>query len=362
MKKIFAGILILATEFAGFSGLAFGESSMENSDEISDEVSGNSNFIEESNFIEKKEEKAPFISFGKPFWKFVSTTDLAYYPKSEFKSGGDHFSTFSGFYERFEARETADAIFTIPFHFGKNKLFQGNKIALTSSVAITPVSIFPKASISITPIAFFTASFGAGIGTAWELLGVKSISRYDARKKEYVQMDAFKTWFYSVWSNFTFMFDTGAIFPGEWNHVVAVASFEFSYSGLLNADEEFTLYKWQTNDHQMKSGKYNYFFLLGYQMPLKLNLVGINVELSGFYDKDLEPLYSAFKGSFMQIDIGPMAQVKITEKDSATFMIGFSSRRSFEEEHSEKNEEPLLHHSGREWFFNRLAIRWIHNF
>jgi len=306
---------------------------------------------------------AQVFAFEKPFWNFYSTTDFAYYTKSNSSKGEDHYAPITGAYSGVEFQQSVDAAYTIPLNFSENMLLSGDKLVLDAGLSLTPVSIMPKASVTIVPVAFFTFAAGGSIGTAWELIGIKSISRYDSEKAEYVQMKSFETWYYNVWNCSTLMFDTGAVISGDWTHVVAVASFTFGYNGLLNADKKYDMFQWQTNSAMVDGGYYDFNFILGYQMPLKLNTVGIMCNLNGYLDDDdFASKYDGYNGDFVNINLSPVAIVNFTEKDSVLFLLNFSSRRSFSEDNDDYRKEPLLKNSGREWFFKRIGMSWTHMF
>ena len=72
------------------------------------------------------------------------------------------------------------------------------------------------------------------------------IVTHDKEEAEYKQQDAFGTYFYKFWACPTVMFDLAAVWPGEWHHVVAVASWELNYSALAGADDDDELFQWET--------------------------------------------------------------------------------------------------------------------
>lgn len=296
-------------------------------------------------------------------WDFSAVTDLAFYPKSDYVTGATHYAPVTGIYDGFECRTTLHARYTIPVPFNDTMLFSGNTLSFDAGLAISPISIMPKLMVSFTPVAFFNFFAGANLGTAWEFLGIKSLSRYDSAKGGYEQMVTFKTWFYQFWICSTFMFDTAALFPGDWNHIIMAASYELNYSGLLNADNNSGLFQWQTTRGMTEGLQYVSTFTAGYQMPLKLSLVGAQLELSGYMNgSDFEDTYKKYDGAFMTISMSPLAQITLNKKDSIFLLAVFSSRRSFEQEHDKADDEPLLTQSGREWYFRRLSCSWTHMF
>lgn len=296
-------------------------------------------------------------------WGFSAVTDFAYYPKSDFKKGGTHFAPVTSLAGNTEMRTTLHAAYTVPFSFSNNPLFEGCNFSVDTALELTPISIMPKLKFSITPAAFFNFQAGANIGTAWELTGIKSLSWYNSTKVEYEQMNAFETWYYQMWICSTLMFDTAAIFPGDWNHIVMAASWELNYAGLLNEDSECDLFQWQTADGQTEGAKYVSSYLIGYQMPLKLSLIGVQAEFSGYMHKsDFADKYDKYEGDFMKVSVNPLCQIDLSEKDSIFLLARISSRRSFKEKHTKTEQEPLLTKSGREWIFDCVACSWTHKF
>ena len=296
-------------------------------------------------------------------WSFSSGTDFAFYPKSDYVTGSTHFAPLTGFYSGLEARTTLHATYTIPVPFNDGALFSGNTVAIDSAIELSPVTFLPKFSVSFSPIAFLNFKAGANIGTGWKFLGIKALSVYDSDKREYVQQDPFKTWFYQLYTSGTIMFDTAAIFPGDWNHVVAVASFEIDYTGLLNANKHAELFQWQTTGGKVQGLEFISSYILGYQMPLKLSMAGIMIDTEKYINENnFENKYKLFNGTFNTITINPLVQITFNKNDSILLLASFANRRSFEEEHTSTEEEPLLTYSGNEWLFRRIACSWSHKF
>lgn len=298
-------------------------------------------------------------------WQFESNLDFIYYPESDFVSGSNHFAPVSGIFKSVGLQETFCAKYVIPTPFGESAFVKDNNISLGANLIFSPVTIMPTVSVSFTPIAFLNLSAGAAIGTGWQLFGgtFEGFLGHDG-KGEYKQFDAFQTWLYQFWGNATLMFDAAAIFPGEWNHVVALASFDFRYWGIAGEHSGTEVFKWQNTANLAQGARFDINLLVGYQMPITISMVGINFEWSGYFkgDEAFGKNYETFNGDFVQVDINPLAQISFTQKDILTIMLNFSSRRSFKERHEKEAEEIFLHYAGREWFFNMLAFRWTHKF
>lgn len=303
--------------------------------------------------------------FAQGSWQFESDLDFIYYSENNFISGSDHFSPVSGILRSVGLQETFCATYVIPTPFGEGALVQDNNVSLGAKLLLSPVTIMPTVSVSFTPIAFFNVSAGAAIGTGWQLFGgtFEGFLGHDG-KSEYKQFDAFQTWLYQFWGNATLMFDMAAVLPGEWNHIVALASFDFRYWGIAGEHSGTEVFKWQNTANLAQGTRFDINVLVGYQMPITLSMVGINFEWSGYFDGDkaFGKAHENFNGDFVQVDINPLVQLSFTKKDVLTIMLNFSSRRSFEERHEKEGEEIFLHYSGREWFFNMAAFRWTHTF
>lgn len=298
-------------------------------------------------------------------WQFDSNLDFIYYPESDFLSGSSHFAPISGIFKSVGLQETLGAKFIIPTPFGESFLFRDNNVSLGANLIVSPVTMMPAFSVSFTPIAFLNLSAGAAIGTGWSLFGgtFEGFLGHDG-KGEYKQFEAFRTWLCQFWGNATLMFDVAAVCPGEWNHIVALASFDFRYWGVVGEHGDIAVFKWQNTANLAQGTRFDINLLLGYQMPIKLSMVGINLEWSGYFkgDEAFGKEYEDFNGNFVQMDINPLAQIAFTKKDTLTVMLNFSSRRSFEESHEKEGEEVFLNYAGREWFFNMVAFRWTHKF
>lgn len=294
-------------------------------------------------------------------WTFSLTTDFAYYPKSDYIVGGNHFAPLTGPYSGIEGRTTGYATYTIDTPLGNHWLVSSANLALTGSFELSPVSVKPGFDISFTPLPFLVFSAGAEAGTGWNLIGLQGMAAFDGvTEKYYTDYTPFATWYLKWYAQGTFQFDTGAIWAGDWTHVQILYNYQFYYEGLSSAKAQ-DVWMWQCTGNKT-NGYSNYQnLILAYAMPLVLSRAGVLCEWEGHY-KDSDFSNPAYKGSFKEISISPMCQLSFGEKDVLTVLLGFSSRRSFAEAHTESAEETALTYSGREWFFKRFALSWTHSF
>ncbi len=98
-------------------------------------------------------------------------------------------------------------------------------------------------------------------------------------------------------------------------------------------------------------------------MPIALKLAGVMTKCVGYYDGTVYGEFDkTFDGDFAEISISPVFQLCFSEKDNVTFLIDFSSRRSFATKINNNTDMLYTQKTGREWFFKRLALSWTHRF
>lgn len=298
---------------------------------------------------------------------FSLMVDFAYHPKADkIASTKDHFSPCTAFYEGVEARVTGLYSYTIPTPFGENPLVNGNSLVFGAEFELSPVSVVPKATISFTPIAFLNFTLGARVGTGWNILGINGMSEYDDTPAEYKALKPFQNFFCEFNFQSLFMFDVAALVPGDWNHIVLLASYDLRYT-MITGVENKSPWAWQGVSELANGLNYYANIIIGYQMPLVLNTVGVQTELWGIFDnKNFQDKYSDFKGNFMNVSINPMAILKFSEKDSLTIGLCFTTRRGFDSEpkkiNDRKQSDLNLNYACNEWYFRRIMFRYTRKF
>lgn len=293
------------------------------------------------------------------------TTDFAWYTASAYRSGNTHFAPVTGLYDGIQARTTLSASYRIPVAFPglpeDGMLFRDNNVTLTGEFELTPVSLMPKVSVSFTPVAFLVFSAGGMAGTGWDFLGIQGMSEYNTATQKYDNLTPFKSWYLCGYANGTFMFDTAALWPGDWHHIIMAASYEIEYRTLTGTSS--TVWDWQTTKNCADGWQYDQYYLLGYQMPGVVSLAGVSTELYGHYNaSDYGEIADTFGGDFMTVEICPLMQLTLSPRDTVFVMLNFKARRSFTEKHTGEDEEPLLTYDGREWYFQYAGLRWKHTF
>ncbi len=298
------------------------------------------------------------------------TADFAYYTKSDYISGGTHFAPTTGIYSGLEGRVKASAGYKISTPLGEHWLLKDANLVLGTDLELSPVSIKPAFSLTFTPLPFIVLSTGIETGTGWNFLGLQGmayLSTDDKGKLIYKDYVPLRDYFVKWYGQGTFQFDTGALIAGDWTHIQIMYTYQVYYEALSPA-KKGEIWMWQCSGNKVNGWSDYQSIILAYQMPLFLSRIGILTEIGGHYsDSDYEinsttNPYKNYKGSFKSISISPLMQFTFGEQDTISALLGFSSRRSFKEEHTDSIDEPFLTYSGREWYFNRLALSWTHNF
>lgn len=291
-----------------------------------------------------------------------AAADFAYYPKSDYCPGGTHFAPLSGLYDRVEFRIVPAVGWTVPTPLGSHWLVRDAYVLLEGSVELTPVSVRPQISAGFQPLPFFVLKAGASLGVGWNIGEIEGLCKYDEESGTYETLSPFRHNYYDVWAQGIFMFDTGALVPGDWTHVVFVAKYQVAYKGITGLAGD-AVYEWQCVKNQAAGLQYGAFFMLGYQIPRALKMVGVMAELSGHFDSgDYGRFGGNYGGDFMTADIQPFVQFALSGRDELTLLATISSRRSFRQAHGTPEEELLLDADGREWFFSRVALSYSRRF
>ncbi|MDR2192887.1 MAG: hypothetical protein LBP19_00210 [Treponema sp.] len=195
-----------------------------------------------------------------------------------------------------EAQAAIMQSFTFPFLRGENPLTTGNNMTLKLGANVSPISFNILADTVWTPLAFFTVSLGAKIGSGWNypLFGspMKGMGVYrrlpDEEPSEGVHNGSgLDGVVWNAHAGATVQFDLAALFPGDWNHVVMQVYNEITYQRYTGArgDEQW----YYENDDGVNQNAFSHYFstLLGYQMPLFIDLMGAMFEMKNlFYNPD----------------------------------------------------------------------------
>lgn len=308
-------------------------------------------------------QKAESSGLGKG--NFTVGVDGAYYPKTDKVPGSTHFAPITGGYSGIELRATGTYNYVIPVPFSDHPLVRGNTLTLSPALELTPITLRPKFDIAFSPVAFLIFYAGGSVGTGWNLdaMGLKGLAVFDEATKDYESVTPFASYTHQWWLEGLFQFDLAALLPGEWNHVVTQARYKFLYEGLWNAGGPQEFWRWQGTLEKASGWQYYSQVVLGYQMPLVLDMVGVQFEFEGYFDPHAFPDWAQeWNPTFMKVGISPVLSFKFNEKHSLLVQFRFRSRRSFATEVQPDTHDFYYKYAGREWHFDRIGFSYTYKF
>jgi hypothetical protein len=225
--------------------------------------------------------------------------------------------------------------FTFPFLQGKNLLTADNNIKTAFTAELSPISLNGLAEALWTPIAFFQLAAGARAGSGWNitLFGSKvrgiGINRDNGSGVSETLGSAFNGLLWKTHLGGALQFDAAALIPGDWHHVVFRSYHEINYKGYTAASSGDSWY-FENDDGENRNG-FNYYgsLLLGYQMPLFLNTVGLLAE-GDLYLYDT-PNRDQWGDELIRWTFSGLLNFTITKQFSAAFLVQLRTRRNYED-------------------------------
>jgi hypothetical protein len=136
---------------------------------------------------------------------------------------------------------------------------------------------------------------------------------------------------YRAWVSGTFQFDLAALFPGGWNHVVVLASPKIQYQAFSGASAD-QAWVWEADSGMNYNGvKLTGSYLLGYQMPLVLDLAGFLLQTECYLGAVRERAPSdgskAMKwgSDFNYLTFGPLFDFRIDDRSTIAILPQFKT-------------------------------------
>lgn len=170
-------------------------------------------------------------------------------------------------------------VIKVPVLNFNNPFMRGNNIKFKLGAELTPVTVEGKFDIVWTPIAFLEVYGGASIGSGWTLKNWHGLAlNQDASGTALKVPINFKKAFYTANFGAALQFDLGALIPTDWTHIIARIDQYFLYRGVtgLSALDSWVF---QNDDGENRNGfTYCASYVLGYQMPLPMNMIAFRVE------------------------------------------------------------------------------------
>jgi len=304
---------------------------------------------------------------GKTEQSFWISVDFAEYLQSDaLAASGTNWAPVTGPYSGIEGRITPWYELKIKTP-GSNALTAGNNIKLQQGLEITPVSVVTKSKVVYEPIAFLNFSAGANVGTGWNVGPFKGgMGVFDGlaitetgTSINYAALKPFGNYYIEPWAEALFQFDVAALIGdkdlADKMHIVLQTTYKVAYTTLTGVENE-TPWIWQLAGNRFNGLNYDSVITLGYALPSNikvLNLVGVQVEFSGFYkDVDANPYYNS---KFTNIGISPTAVLKFNAHNSLAIQCRIKNRLSY--------VDPTFTNAcgvnnGTEWIFDRFALSY----
>lgn len=177
------------------------------------------------------------------------------------------------------AQVNVSELIKIPVMNFNNPLTRGNNLAFKIGAEMTPISLEGKFDIIWTPIAFLELYTGITAGSGWSIKKLHGLAMNVNRAGQTVKVPVnFKRAVFSANFGGAFQFDLGAVIPHPWTHIVFRIDQYALYRGMTGVDRYHSwVYK---NDGGMNRNGFTYCgtYVLGYQMPIPMNLIAMRVE------------------------------------------------------------------------------------
>jgi hypothetical protein len=227
--------------------------------------------------------------------------------------------------------------YIFPFLRGDNFLTADNNIRLNLGAELSPISLNGIAEAVWTPAAFLQLSAGTKLGSGWNIelfdasiYGI-GINRPKAAAggigSSEIEGSSFDGLLWRVYGGGTLQFDFAALFPGDWHHVVFRSYHEGSYRAYSRASAEDSWVFENDNGENRNGFIYYGNFLLGYQMPIFLNTLGILTEMEKYlYDT---PNRADWGDELIRWTFSGLFNFTLTKRLDAALIVQCRTRRNY---------------------------------
>jgi len=264
-----------------------------------------------------------------------------------------------------EAKASITHKIKVPFMQGTGALTADNNILYQFKGELSPVSINAIASATVTPIAFLNFQAGTQIGTGWNFFGVFNGLGLNTDGTGIPEDDSIPGIVSKSWISGTFQFDIGAVVPGKWTHVIMAATAKAEYK-YFSAAKKGDAWLYEADAGENFNGlSFMGTYVLGYQLPYKLNTVAFLVETEQMLgdNKDMSTMSSDGWGSdFTQVTFGPLANIKLSEDSSLLILVQFRTEKLFSDATIYNNYFQTREYTGSYIDFRRIAFSYSKQF
>ncbi len=253
----------------------------------------------------------------------------------------------------------------VPFFVGDGPLFSGNSVRAKFTWELSPVSSSAIGQFSFSPIAFLVFDAGASVGTGWSLGPFHGLSLNRPAAAALDPID-FGGAVWSAWGAGTFQFDFGAVFPGKWSHVVLLATAKVQYAANTGAADG-EAWDWENErDDYFNGARFNGTYVLAYQMPARLNLIGVMAESEEWLGsvRDLSPMASSggWGSDFRLWYVNALANFSFGKRDSLTVIGQFRCSQDWTDGTALERYFGDRDYDGAIWYLRRVVFSYTHVF
>lgn len=259
-----------------------------------------------------------------------------------------------------EGRLAVTETIKVPVLNFDNPFMRGNNIAFKLGAEFTPVTLEGKFDVVWTPLAFLEVYGGASVGSGWKLSNWHglSLNRNNAGKTDKIPIN-FKKAIYSANFGGALQFDLGAIIPTDWTHIVMRTDQYFLYRGVTGVDP---LESWVfLDDYGENRNGFTYCasYVLGYQMPLPMNMIAFRIETKKTFFKVPDGADKSMWGeNRYNLLFGPIISFKPIDKLTIMLLAQWKNTRNYTDNDENKFYQTRLidKSKGDRIEFRRVAI------
>lgn len=169
---------------------------------------------------------------------------------------------------------------SFPFLQGNSMLTSGNNIKIKSIVGVSPIAVTAQVDAILTPLAIMEVNLGVAAGTGWDFkaigLNLEGITLGPDIAGPFVS-DQLGGAYLKGRVGAALQFDTGVLLDGPWKSILVRTYHELNYQHYTGAGSDEW---WEYEKSGVKENAFNYKgeYVVGYNMPIMLNTVGLMLE------------------------------------------------------------------------------------
>lgn len=218
----------------------------------------------------------------------------------------------------FDAKADVGYTLKFPMLEGEGPLFSGNNLKVKLNVGASPIAVTGALDFILTPVAIAEVSLGGGAGTGWDfpLMNLEGL-RIGPSLGAPLASDHLGGVHYFGRAGGALQFDTGAILSGDWSSILVRTYHELNYKGYTNATNP-QAWEYEIGGAQVNGFNYKGEYILAYQMPLRVNLVGVQLE------SFVHNVFDSGRSDFLY-DVSALANVDLIDNLSLLTVVQFTN-------------------------------------